>query len=253
MISLSVVSHAQAKLIHHLLNDLKQYCADTQLELILTLNLAEALPFGIGNYPFPIKVLENPSPKGFAANHNAAFQHAQGEFFCVINPDIRLCNNPFPALLTLLATPKIGVVAPLIVNAAGELEDSARRFPTPLRILSKALGRTEKPAYLIADKNVFPDWVGGMFMLFPSQVYRAIQGFDAGFFLYYEDVDLCARLHLAGYRIALTPSASAIHEAQRSSHRSMKYLRWHIGSMMRFFCSWVFVKTQLRRLKKRAI
>lgn len=252
MISLSVVSHAQARLIHQLLNDLQQYCADTSLEVILTLNLAETLPFAVGDYPFPIKVLGNTAPKGFAANHNAAFQQARGEFFCVINPDIRLRNNPFPVLLKLLAIPKTGVVAPLIVNAAGAVEDSARRFPTPLRILSKALGRTEKVAYQIRHEDIFPDWVGGMFMLFPNEVYRAMQGFDARFFLYYEDVDLCARLHLAGYRIVLTPSASAIHEAQRSSHRSMKYLRWHIGSMMRFFCSWVFVKTQLRRIGKRA-
>lgn len=248
MISISVVSHGQLRLIHLLLEDIKQHCAGDSLEVILTLNLFEEFLFNIKDYPFPIKVITNSTPKGFAANHNAAFVQAQGEIFCVINPDIRLRADPFPELAQCLSEQDAGVVAPLILDANGKFEDSARRFPTPIGLLGKALGLKKRLDYDIGTQLLFPDWVGGMFMLFADSTYKKIGGFDERFFLYYEDVDLCARLSQSGYRVILDPDAQIIHEAQRASHRKYKYLKWHVISMMRFFCSAVFLKIQWRRL-----
>jgi len=81
-----------------------------------------------------------------------------------------------------------------------------------------------------------------MFMLFPSEIFKQLDGFDQKFFLYYEDVDLCARLRLLGYEVVLCPAASVVHQARRSSHSDFKYMIWHIASMMRFFCSACFCK-----------
>ena len=235
MISISVVSHAQLHLIHLLLEDIKQYCVADSLEVILTLNLIEELPFNVQDYPFTVKIITNAVAKGFAANHNAAFALAGGVFFCVVNPDIRLSGDPFPALKQCLLKPNMGVAAPLILNTEGEVEDSARKFPTPFSLLGKALGLRKNLDYTIGNNLLFPDWLGGMFLLFPSSVYRKIGGFDERYFLYYEDVDLCARLSLAEYRVVLNPAVSVIHDAQRTSHRKIKYLGWHLTSMLRFF------------------
>ena len=97
------------------------------------------------------------------------------------------------------------------------------------------------------DENIFPDWVGGMFMLFPSRVFREVGGFDTGYFLYYEDVDLCARLTLRDYRVVLCHEVSVIHVARRTSHANLRYLLWHISSALRFFLSPVY--RQLRHYK----
>ena len=250
MISISVVSHTQLHLIHVLLEDIKQYCVADHLEVILTLNLAEKLPFNLQDFPFTVKIITNAAPKGFAANHNAAFAQAQGEFFCVVNPDIRLKGDPFPALMQCLLEQNAGVAAPLILNEQGKVEDSARAFPTPLSLLGKALGLRTQLDYAIGNQLLFPDWLGGMFLLFPSVVFRKMGGFNERFFLYYEDVDLCARLFLSGYRAVLNPAVPVIHEARRASHRNFKYLRWHLASMTRFIFSRVFLKTQWRRFCK---
>lgn len=253
MVSISVISHAQLRLIHLLLEDIKQYCVAERLEVILTLNTIEELPFSVQDFPFAIKIITNTVPKGFAANHNAAFEQAQGEFFCVVNPDIRLRGDPFPALRQCLFEQDVGVAAPLILNEQGKVEDSARTFPTPFSLLGKALGLRKQLDYTIGDQLLFPDWLGGMFLLFPSVVYRKIDGFDERFFLYYEDVDLCARLLLSGYLVVLNPAVPVIHEARRASHRNLKYLRWHVTSMMRFIFSLVFLKLQWRRFCKSTV
>jgi GT2 family glycosyltransferase len=243
LISISVVSHGQIDLIRNLLHDINEYCYGSSLELILTLNLEEKLSFTVDSFSFPIKVIRNPIPLGFAANHNQAFAKATGGFFCVINPDIRLSSNPFPELLECLQQSSIGVVAPMVLDKSGIVEDSARVFPTPFKIFCKAFGGCKGSDYLIKSEPISPDWVGGMFMLFPREIFEKLHGFNERFFLYYEDVDLCARLRLQGYQVVLCPSAKVIHEAQRSSHKNLKYLSWHIASMLRFFCSAVFIRT----------
>ena len=250
-ISISVVSHAQIHLIEHLLHDINQYCRALLIELILTLNLNETLPFALDSFLFPIKVIRNPIPMGFAANHNQAFTYSGGQFFCVMNPDVRLNNNPFQVLLACLQDSAVGVAAPLVLSTSGEIEDSARRFPTPLKIFCKAFGRCKGSDYVVKNNPIFPDWVGGMFMLFPREVFKKLGGFDQRYFLYYEDVDLCARLRLKGYEVAVCPDAKVIHFARRSSHHSFKYLKWHLISMMRFFCSALFLKIFWLRLTKK--
>lgn len=250
VVSISIVSHAQIQLVEHLLNDLLQYCQAFPIEIILTLNIPENLPFALDKFSFAIKIIQNTNLQGFAENHNQAFAQATGDFFCVLNPDIRLTSNPFPELLSCLKN-NVGIAAPLVLNQSETVEDSARYFPTPLKIIRKAFGGCKGSDYLINNDIIFPDWVAGMFMLFPAQIFRQMGGFDTGFFLYYEDVDLCARLRLQGYEIVLCPTAKIIHQAQRSSHRSLKYLKWHLTSMMRFFCSVVFLKILWRKLIKK--
>ena len=74
-----------------------------------------------------------------------------------------------------------------------------------------------------------------MFMVFRATVFRELGGFDERYFLYYEDVDLCWRLHRKKLRAAILPTVRATHDARRTSHRSLRYLRWHTASMLRFF------------------
>jgi N-acetylglucosaminyl-diphospho-decaprenol L-rhamnosyltransferase len=232
--SLSIVSHAQIGLISRLLNDLQEHCAHRDIEIILTLNLPEQLPFDENSFAFPIKLIKNPTPLGFGANHNQAFAASSGAYFCILNPDILLQSDPFDALLLALTDIGTGVVAPRVVNVEGGLEDSARFFPTPIEIIGKVFGR---PSNVYKSDAVigFPDWVAGMFMLLKREVFHEIQGFDTRYFMYYEDVDLCATLAAHGYRSALCNSVTVIHDARRTSHRKLRYLKWHLTSMLRFF------------------
>jgi GT2 family glycosyltransferase len=240
-ISVSVVSHRQGGLVRNLLADLHERCT-TEIEVLLTVNIPEVLPFAAGSFRFPVHVVENDAPKGFGANHNAAFLRSSHDVFCVVNPDIRLPTDPFPDLLERLADAKTGVVAPLAQSTEGKVEDSARAFPTPFFILRKALLGPPPPRYRAGDADLTPDWVGGMFMLIPRDAFGMVNGFDERYHLYYEDVDLCARLRLAGKEIVFCPSVEVLHDAQRQSRHSLRYLGWHLASMLRFFTSTPFVR-----------
>jgi GT2 family glycosyltransferase len=235
-VTVSVVSHRQGRLVRALLDDLDNYCAGT-CEVILTVNVPEDLNLATAGRRSPLTVVENPVSKGFAANHNAAFRSVHTPFFCVINPDVRLKSNPFPVLSSVLEDNRVGVAAPLVRNSSGAIENSARKFPTPKILARKALGLKSDPVPYDGTKRLEPDSVGGMFMLFRSDFYRTLAGFDEGYFLYYEDIHLCARLRVAGMRVVLEPRVEIIHDAQRASHRNPRYAWWHAMSILRFFRS----------------
>jgi N-acetylglucosaminyl-diphospho-decaprenol L-rhamnosyltransferase len=237
LISLSVVSHRQADLIHALLRDVSEHVAPP-LEILVTVNVPESLPFAAADFRHPTAIVENRAPLGFGANHNAAFRRATGRYFCIVNPDIRLRGDPLPALVASLENPAVGAAGPLVRTAAGDVEASFRRFPTPLFILRKALlGAPRDADYAVGAAPISPDWIGGMFMAFRRETYAEVGGFDERYFLYYEDVDICARLRQRGYDVQVNPAAEVTHAARRDSHRRARYLGWHLRSMLRFWMS----------------
>lgn len=250
--SLSIVSHGHKKFIIPLLEGLAAL-GRSDFEVVLTLNLPEDLGSDSSALPFSFTLIRNSIPKTFAENHNAAFAASCGHYFVVLNPDIRLTNDPFDALLTLLQKNPNSVCAPLIMNESGMLEDSARNFPTPLflgrKLFSKIFKTRLVSDFVPLENDVSsPDWVAGMFIAIPRNVYSSLHGLDERYRMYYEDVDFCARARQAGYKVLLDGHVKVIHEAQRDSHRKIRYLTWHLSSALRFFTSKVFLKTQLNRL-----
>lgn len=230
-VSLSVVSHRQGGMVNELFGDIARYSPD--LDVYLTCNIPEKTVFYADGLQHLHRV-DNVNAKGFAANHNAAFRHCETPYFCVANPDIRLSNDPFPDLLKCMDDPEVGLVAPMVVAPTGKPEDSARFFPTPRSLLAKAILHDDgrMPIAGMAPQTV--DWVAGMFMLFRADAFREISGFDEAFFLYYEDVDICARLWNAGWKVIYHPGVSVIHAAQRVSRRNPRYMAWHLSSMARY-------------------
>jgi len=234
LLTLSIVSHGQASLIRPLLDDLVRL-RPPGIEVIVTINIPEdETPFR--DLPFPSRVLRNAAPKGFGENHNAAFSQAHGEYFVVVNPDIRLPALDIPALLAPMSDPRVGAVAPVVTNGTGAIEDSVRHFPTVVGLIRRVLLKQRAPGYRWGHEPIEVDWTAGMFVVFRLEAYRAIGGFDhRRFFMYFEDVDICRRLKRQDWRVVLQPTVSVIHDAQRASHRSMKHLRWHLTSAARYF------------------
>lgn len=207
-------------------------------KLLLTLNSPEALSLPKNE---KLVIIENQYPKGFGSNHNAAFKHCLTPYFCVLNPDIVLMADSFSKLLSDLIRAKAGVAGPLVISATGRKEDSWRKFPTILSLFMKALGNDTTIMKQPNGSTVFsPDWIAGMFMLFEANSYSAINGFDERLFLYYEDVDICARLWGSGKSIVASSDATVIHKAQRASHRELRHMCWHLSSMIKYLVRYSF-------------
>lgn len=235
LVVLSIVSHNQMELVNKLLADVKKAYL-TKYKIIVRSNIDENVM--IDCHGLEVMHVKNESPKGFGCNHNMNFNLIMGDYFVILNPDIRFDDvDIFNKLIKYSSENDDRVIiSPTIQNSNGKLEDNGRYFPTPFKIIRKILFRDKTVVPLRAGSaSTKVDWVGGMFMFTHSRNYQILGGFDERYFLYYEDVDLCYRAANSSINREIFHNASVIHEARRSSHRDIRYLKWHISSLIRFW------------------
>ena len=246
LVRLSVVSHDQSQWAEQFLADLNAH--EPGIEVVFTHNTQSEPP----HWPehWHVQSIHNTQAKGFAANHNHALKGSRSPFVCVANPDIRLTAPPFAALIASFEDPQVGLVVPQVLSPNGEVEDSVRRFPTPWRLLRKLMGDQGRYTTHVQRAQTVP-WAAGMFMVFRTTAFEDIGGFDEGFHLYYEDVDICARLWRSGWRVVHQPNAKVVHHAQRASRKNGRYFRWHLSSMVRFFIKHLGHIGRLERLAEK--
>ena len=236
-VSFSVVSHCHSEMLAELLRGFR---TDTGsgYEIIITFNVKEDAGF-IEEFSYlPIRIIRNEKPKGFGENHNAAFKVSSGEYFVVLNPDVEFTNFDVRTLLEGLLDTSVGVCGPEVRNSEGTVEDSARFFPSVKSLVLRLMQEQRKPDYEWQSNAVEVDWIAGMCMIFPSSVYDSIGGFDEGYFMYVEDVDICRKVHEKGLKVVVYPKLSIIHHANRQSRRNLKHFVWHLKSLIRYFVKW---------------
>ncbi len=257
VVDVSLVSHGHGALALGAMNALAlSLPPSSSMRLWLTLNLPEPeLEESVQSkvWPFELHTIHNLAPLGFGANHNQAFGHARsagaGQWFAVMNPDIFWPPDAqaFWADLADKAWPsEVGLVCPKQIDAQGQLQDFARQLMTPWslawRVLRRLLGL--KPAGVAASVES-ADWVNGACMVWRTEAFAQIGGFDERYFMYCEDTDICLRLQLAGWCMA-SAGMAVVHDARRNTGRSLRHLRWHVRSMLRLWCSSAFWRFLLR-------
>jgi GT2 family glycosyltransferase len=205
-------------------------------------------PGSVEDVPPGIRVLVNERPQGFAANANRGIAVTVGDFVVLANPDAVAQPEAVAALRRVAEShPGCGLAGPRMVGLDGELVPSRRRFPTvrgtlvrrtPLRRLLRPLER-QRAHYHLGDDPIEPvqaDWLLGGFVLLRRTMLEELDGFDPGFRLYGEDIDLCYRAAKAGWERWYVPAAVVRHEWKRETDRRFLTRRtlWHWRGILRF-------------------
>lgn len=233
-ITLSVVSHNQAKLVEKLFRSLSDI--NFKGKIICTINAENEYFNNI--YGLDILFQRNINPKGFGENHNNAFNFCLTKYFVVINPDVILNNDVFaPLICSLKKKSRIGVITTGSRNTSGILQDNARKFPTIRSLTLKLLGFKSFIDYSNSKGLIESDWISGQFMLFKSSIFSNLGGFSSKYYMYYEDVDICRRLHSLGYSVVIDTNLFITHDAQRASHVNFSMFKIHVSSAIKYFFS----------------
>lgn len=182
----------------------------------------------IRRYP-RIKVISNTRNLGYAKAVNIGLKEAKNEYCLVLNPDIVVIPGAIEIMLGYLAAhPQVGLVGCKLLNEDGTLQYSVRRFLdlrtylyrfTPLRGLMA--GSAIERYYLMQDwdhnDNRLVDWVLGGCMMIRRSALLEVGYLDEGFFLYFEDVDICYRMWEKNRQVAYVAEAAMIHKHMRAS------------------------------------
>lgn len=239
LVTLSIVSHGQGKMVLPLLHQLNRFCSASIAKVIVTLNVPEPVFSDDLALSFPLETIVNSAAKGFGSNHNQAFSHCQTPWFLVLNPDIEIFSDVLAPLLDH-APVSAGLIAPLVQESDEAVATVNRDIITPWEVFAGQhlpLPRPERPV-----------WFPGMFMLFRTDVFAAVKGFDERFHMYCEDFEISARIRLMGWELVRDQAVTVLHVAQRDSHVHFQYLLWHVASLLRLWVSlpfwryWLYLK-----------
>jgi N-acetylglucosaminyl-diphospho-decaprenol L-rhamnosyltransferase len=234
------------------LGSLSAAAAGRDLEVVVVDNassdasaeVARGLGLSLG---LSVKVIENATNMGYAhaANQGAAVTSA--DWLLVANPDTRFEPGSLARLLdTGAADRTIGCVGPHLRNPDGSDYPTGRRFPSVFTgALHAALGTVwpDNPAtrryHMTGVDRSVPiqvDWVSGACMCVRRSAWEAVGGFDDGYFMYAEDMDVCLRIARAGWRIVFDGGAEVWHTVGGSTrHRPYRKVVDHHRSALRFF------------------
>jgi N-acetylglucosaminyl-diphospho-decaprenol L-rhamnosyltransferase len=189
-----------------------------------------------------------PTNAGYGAGINAAARLApEAELVLICNPDVELQPGALDVLAECLRSDRtIGAVGPRILNLDGSVYPSARRLPSTRLGVGHAVfanvwtgnpwSRRYRNADVLGTESVDVGWLSGACLLMRAEDFRALGGFDEGFFMYFEDVDLGRRIGLRGLRNVYAPSAVVRHIGGHSTEDvSAAMLQAHHRSAYRYF------------------
>jgi len=238
----SAVNVAAVVVLHDPVPELAQ-CLEALIpqvqELVVVDNLGGAVVQGV-------PVITNERPAGLAANANRGIAETSTPFVIVANPDTVAAPDAVAVLRHFAeAHPRAGIVGPELRHPDGTLNPSRRRFPTvagtivrrtPLR---RVLSGTQRSHYGLDEQPTEPvqaDWLLGAFLLLRREMLEELGGFDEGFRLYGEDIDVAYRAAKLGWERWYVPEAKVVHVHQAVTDRRLLTRRtlWHWRGIVRF-------------------
>lgn len=204
--------------------------------------------------PFParrgVELVRRASNGGFGAAVNTGARRAVQPLLCILNSDLTVPSD-FIASLVAKAEPwQPAVVSPFIVDEHGAPQWVGRHFPATrhqviewlsplarwrhLPALHEAVGHDTA---VRAGVHVPVDWVVGAALLLPTAEFRQVHGFDEGFHMNSEEVDLQRRLRARGAVSVVLGDVTATHAGGGSSDPSQRR-RWLVASRLRYARKW---------------
>jgi len=194
-----------------------------------------------------VRIITSDKNLGFAGGNNLGLKLAQGRVVLFLNPDTIVKQGALKKLMeTLLSADDIGAVGGLLTNDAGEPVTSYGYFPTPGSMILTAFlpgrfyGKLRKALGVVPSVGEMEpydvDYICGADLMVRRDVLDKLNGMDAGFFMYFEETDLCRRIRDSGYRILYEPRATIAHlEGGSFGGKLVRRRMMFMQSSVRFF------------------
>jgi GT2 family glycosyltransferase len=231
-ISIIIVNYRGWKALEECLESIDAIISKTfSFEVIIIDNFSSDGQFPVFKQKYSkFTFIENSGNNGFSNGCNFGASIATGNHFLFLNPDTKLTLEALETLLqTAVSHSEIGILSCLQINENDVFYKQNNLFPTLGRFfgISRSLFRKLNKAKLERrfnnDDNLFhPDWVTGAVIFISREWFNKINGWNEDYWLYFEDVDLCKKIHDTGGKVAVTRKATIFHQHGGASRLNVK-------------------------------
>lgn len=190
---------------------------------------------------FPqVRYLHNPVNVHYTRAVNQGMRATGGRYVMLLNDDTVLDQNSLRTLLRFMGGhPKCGAVGPALVSAQGEVQGSAKRFPTPFREMMMVSGLAwwlwdrrwadeMQTQYRSPLKERMVDWVCGGAILFRRSVIEQLNYHDEQYLFYRDDPDIGMRLKTTGWDVWYCPDSRVVHYHGMSTVKTPNKARFDV-------------------------
>ncbi len=249
MLSICIVSWNTRDLLRECLRAVAQHHPLEEYEIIVVDNASPDASAQMVKEEFPhVRLLANSENLFYARANNQALEAARGDLIMLLNPDTQVKDGCMTRLAELLrGRPEAGAVAPRLTFPDGSTQSSCRSFPTPRALLMDMLGMARlfpnceicgeyRLTYFAHDQLQEVDQPMASALMLKRSALEEVGGFDEGFPMFFNDVDLCLRLKQAGWKIFFLPEAEALHHHGASTaQRRREMIAQSHDSLLRFY------------------
>jgi GT2 family glycosyltransferase len=251
-LSIITVTYQSKEIIDTCILSLKSHILSLEYEHIIIDNGSTDSTVAIikESYSQPTILIENKKNEGFARACNQGLKIAKGRFVLFLNPDMQLCNGYLDDLIYWAdAHKKLGIASCKLLSESKKPHHVLRpiKFPKLKPYFFSFLGLnplfcTIHPSFFYPvfndDNEQEVDVIRGAFMLIKKETLSQIEsGFDEGYFLLFEDVDLCKQIKAMGLQVIYTPIVSCIDYFGQSFSQKSYFFKYF--QIIKSFCRYV--------------
>lgn len=239
-LTIAIISYNTRDLLLACLKSIQDMTKDVDYELIVVDNASSDGSVAAVRGQFPqARVIANQDNGGYAKACNQAVAIGTGRYVLFLNSDTVMRASTLRTMVTCLDTQlDVGAVSCLQRNESGQILRSCFPFPSVrdhlrhsvwIPTIIKHVGGVVSELDFTVSQDV--EWANGACLMVRRGLLEQLGGFDKQFFMYFEDVDLCRRIHQQGYRVRYLAEAEIVHLVGRSSGRAVDRLNleWELS------------------------
>ncbi len=237
-IYISVISHHQTDLIKHYYADFPVKVGKREVVLAICDN-SGSQDLKVFCEASGYRYYHDGIVRGFGSNHNLMFKYlspCDEDIFIIANPDLKILPDQLEGMIAHFEKSDADLfTSTMYLDKEREILDFPDRYFPGILNFPISIATGKRLHYGSRRRVTDPEWISGAFILFRPAAYRRLGGFDEGYFLYCEDIDLCYRAHRMGMKLMMDPDHYVEHDSRMGS-RSLfsRNLWWHISSTLRY-------------------
>jgi len=220
-LSVIIVSHNARACLSDCLSSLERERAGRGWEILVVDNASDdgSADMVAGRFP-SVRLVRNRENTGFAAANNLGIKKSRGRYFLFLNPDTRVLPGALDFLVRAMeARSEIGAAGPALLTGPRSFQVS---FGGRVHFFKELVQKTVLNAVWrvrlrSARRQRSVAWVSGACLMVRRGALEKSGGFDDGFFLYFEDIDLCTRIRQAGFEVVFFPQSRVFHSGGAST------------------------------------